>query len=169
MLGGLLLWAGLWALVTKLFAGHPHFWRHVRIVCAALLADTLLSGAGNLLAFSFSWESLARFNFLFSAPVIAAALSLHLLVAVPQRRKTVISIVVGITLLGMFAIMGSSWLQNKRLTNQLFMSAIFPPSWRLAATVPVDTLMRDAASIKQRLDARLKDGAEDENSEEEED
>lgn len=169
MLGALLLWAGLWALVTKLFAGHPHFWRHVRIVCAALLADTLLSGTGYLMAFAFSWESLARFNFLLSAPVTAAALSLHLLVMAPQRRKAVISIVVGITLLGTFAIMGSSWLQNKRLSNQLFMSAIFPPNWRLAATVPVDTLIRDAATIRQRLDERLKDGSEDENSEEEED
>ena len=56
-----------------------------------------------------------------------------------------------------------------RIPNQLFMSAIFPPSWRLAATVPVDTLIRDAATIRQRLDERLKDGSEDENSEEEED
>lgn len=167
VLGGLVLWAGLWALATKLFTGHQQFWRHVRIACGFSLIEPLVSGAGYLLAFVFSWESLAQFNLLLSASVIAAGITMHLLVIAPQRRRGLIAMVTGATLLVVLAIMGTHWQQNRRWTNQLYLSALFPPDWRMAATVPVDQWMREAASIRQRLDARLKDSEETQADEEE--
>ena len=161
LLGGLGVWAGLWSLATKLFTGHPQFWRHVRIACAFSLLEPVVTGSGYLLAFAFSWESLARFNFLLSIPVFAAGVSMHLLVVAPQRRRGLIAMVAGVTLLGVVAMMGTTWLQHKRASNQLYLSALFPPSWRLAPAVPVEQFMREAATIRQRLDERLKDRDED--------
>ncbi|MDP1962192.1 MAG: FHA domain-containing protein [Reyranella sp.] len=169
LLGGLGVWAGLWSLATKLFTGHPQFWRHVRIACAFSLLEPLVTGSGYLLAFAFSWESLARFNFLFSIPVIAAGVITHLLVIAPQRRRGLIAIVAGVALLGVGAMMGTTWLQNKRASNQLYLSALFPPGWRLVPTVPVDQFMREAATIRQRLDERLKAQDEDAPGDEDED
>jgi|CXWL01.1.fsa_nt_gi hypothetical protein len=157
LLGGLGVWAGLWSLATKLFTGHPQFWRHVRIACAFSLLEPLVSGSGYLLAFVFSWEALARFNFLLSIPVVATGVVTHLLVVAPQRRRGLIAMVAGVTVLGVVAMMGTTWLQHKRASNQLYLSALFPPSWRLAPTVPVDQFVREAGTIRQRLDARLKD------------
>ena len=57
--------------------------------------------------------------------------------------------------------MGTTWLQTKRLSNQVYLSALFPPSWRLAPAVPVSQFMQEAASIRQRLDERLKDRDDD--------
>jgi hypothetical protein len=98
LVAGLGVWAGLWSLATKLFTGHPQFWRHVRIACVFSLLEPLVTGSAYLLAFSFSWESLARFNFLFSALVFAAGVS-HLLViaAAPPRHD---GMVAGVTCLG---------------------------------------------------------------------
>lgn len=167
--GGLGVWAGMWSLATKLFTGHPQFWRHVRIACAFSLLEPLVSGSGYLLAFVFSWESLARFNFLLSIPVLAAGVIMHLLVIAPQRRRGLVAMVAGVTVLGVVAMMGTTWLQNKRATNQLYLSALFPPSWRVAPTVPVGQFMGEAASIRQRLDERLKDRDEDAPGDDEED
>ena len=169
LLGGLGVWAGLWSLATKLFTGHPQFWRHVRIACAFALLEPLVTGSGYLLAFAFSWESLARFNFLLGIPVLATGVITHLLVIAPQRRRGLIAIVAGVAVLGVVAMMGTNWLQNKRASNQLYLSALFPPGWRLAPTVPVDQFMREAATIRQRLDERLKAQDEDAPGDEEED
>jgi hypothetical protein len=160
LLGGLALWAGLWALATKLFTGRAQFWRHVRIVGVVSLVEPLVSGLGYLLAFVFSLESLSRFNFLLSAPVVAIGIAFQLLVIAPQRRRALVTTVVVTTLVVVLAFMGTNWLQNKRWTSQLYMSALFPPSWRLAPAVPVDQWMREAGAIRQRLDERLKDQSE---------
>lgn len=169
LLGGLVVWAGLWSLATKLFTGHPQFWRHVRIACVFSLLQPLATGGGYLLAFAFSWESLARFNFLLSIPVVAAGVIMHLLVIAPHRRRSLMAMVAGVALLGVVAMTGANWLQNKRASNQLYLSALFPPSWRLAPTVPVEAFMREAATIRQRLDDRLKDQDEDAPGDEDED
>lgn len=157
VLAALGVWAGMWALATKLFTGHPQFWRHVRIAATFSLIEPLVSVSGYLLAFMFSLESLARFNFLLSGPVLATGVFMHLVVISPQRRRALMAIMTAITILGIVATVGSNWLQNKRATNQLYMAALFPPSWRVASTVPVAQFMHEANSIRSRLDERLQD------------
>ena len=157
LMAGLLVWAGIWALATKLFSGHPQFWRHVRIACTFSLIEPLVSASGYWLAFVFSWESLARFNFLLSTPVLALGVFMHLAVISPQHRRALCATVATVMALGLAATMGSNWLQNKRATNQLYMSALFPPDWRLAPAVAVDQFILEAGSIRARLQERLDD------------
>lgn len=160
-LGSIALWAGVWALATKLFTGHLQFVRHVRIVCAVLLVDTVVSGLAYLLAFMFSWESLARYNGLLSAPVLGVGVFLQLMVITPQRRKGLAALLACTVLAVVLTWAGSNWQKNKRISNELYLSALFPPSWRFASAVPVDQLVLDAKSIEQRLDVRLKDAQDD--------
>jgi len=162
LMGGMAVWAGAWAFATKLFTGHMQFLKHVRIACGAMLADELVSGLAYLLAYMFSWESLARFNGFLSAPVLGAGIFLHLLVLTPQRRKGLMLFVAGAVLLVVLALVGSNWQKNKRVSNTLYLSALFPPSWRLANAVPLEQWMGEAQSIQQRLAKRLQDQADDE-------
>lgn len=161
LLGSIGLWAGVWALATKLFTGHLQFVRHVRIACSVLLVEALVSGLAYVLAFVFSWESLARYNGLLSAPVLGAGVFLQLMVIAPQWRKGWAALVVGTVLAVVLTWVGSNWQKNKRISNQLYLSALFPPSWRLASAVSVEKLVLEAKSIEQRLDVRLKDAQDD--------
>jgi hypothetical protein len=153
----LTVWTGVWALATKLFTGHTQFWWHMRIVCVFSLIEPVVSGFGYLLAFSFSWESLARFNFLLSAPVLAAGVFAQVLVIAPQRKRGLLILTITLTLLGLAAVMGNTWLQTKRATNELYMGTLLPPSWRMAPTVPVAQFMQEAQSLGAKLDKRLQD------------
>lgn len=153
----LFAWAGLWALATKLFTKHPQFWRHVRIACAFSLMEATVSASAYALAFAFSWESLARFNFVFTTSVLAAGVFTHIAVIAPQRRRALMATMAAVTALGLAATMGSNWLQNKRASNQLYLSALFPPNWRIAPTVPVAQFITEAGSIRARLQERLDD------------
>jgi hypothetical protein len=154
---GLALWAGLWALATKLFTGHLQFWRHIRIACFSSIAVQAVSTLAGLLAFMFSLESLARFEGLLLLLGAAAAIYVHLTVIVPQRRRGLAALVAGIAVLGTVALLGTNWLQNKRLSNKLYLSTIYPPSLRMAPAVPVPRFLEEAGSIRKRLDERLKD------------
>lgn len=161
LLGGVVLafavWAGLWALATKLFTGHLQFWRHVRIACFSSLAVQAVSTLAGLLAFMFSLESLSRFEGLMLLLGVAATIYVHLTVIAPQRRRGLAALMAGIAVLGTVALLGTTWLQNKRLSNKLYMSVIYPPSLRMAPAVPVPQFLEEAGSIRKRLDERLKD------------
>ena len=161
VLGGVVLavsvWAGLWALATKLFTGHLQFWRHVRIACFSSLAVQAVSTLAGLLAFMFSLESLARFEGLMLLLGAAAGIYVHLTVIAPQRRRGLAALVAGIAVLATVALLGTNWLQNKRLSNKLYLSTLYPPSLRVAPAVPVAQFLDEAGSIRKRLDERLKD------------
>ncbi|SFU78190.1 FHA domain-containing protein [Polaromonas sp. YR568] len=154
---GTAVWAGLWALATKLFTHRLQFWRHVRIACASALGIQLVSVLAGLLAFMFSLESLSRFEVQLTLLGAAVAIYLHLTVIVPQRRRGLAGLVAGVAVLGLVAMLGTNWLQNKRLSNKLYMSTIYPPALRMAPAVPVPQFLDEAGAIRERLAARLKD------------
>lgn len=168
-LAGLAGWAGLWALATKLFSGHPQFWRHVRIASLAYVASEVLVFFSQTVAFAFSWENLGRFGYVLLVLVAALGIYRHLLVVAPQPRRGLAIGVALVVVLGLPAMLGTQWLKNKRLSNQLYMAKLFPPSWRVAAPVPVATFMQEALDIEKRLAARLKDRPEEGTAESSED
>ena len=67
--------------------------------------------------------------------------------------------------LGLPAWMGVQWLNHARLSNQLYMSSLFPPSLRVAPAVPVPQFTQEAGALRERLDRRVK--ADDDNEDEE--
>jgi hypothetical protein len=160
-------WIGAWALAAKLFSGRLQFWRHARIASLAFVAATLVDAATRTLAFSFSWENLARFGFLAVLLTVAAALCRHLWVVVPTRRQGMAIGVAVAFLVGVPSILGAQWLRSQRLSTQLYMTTILPPDWRVAAAVLPTQFLQEAAGIEQRLAERLKRGADEDQAEDE--
>jgi hypothetical protein len=157
MLGAVAVWCTLWALASKVFSGHANFWQHVRIVSAVALLEAGVTGAAHLLAFMFSWEQLARLDFVFSAAILAAGIYRQLRVVSPLHQRGMRIAMASIFLFAMAAMLGNTWLQTKRLTSQRQLASLFPPALRLAPTVPVAQFVDESKALKQKLDARLKD------------
>lgn len=155
------VWAGLWALATKLFTGRTHFWTHVRIASISALVVETGAALASLAAFMFSLESLARFESLLHLLGVAVAVYFHLKVIAPHRQRAMAGLVASVALAGMMLMLGTTWLQSKRLSNRLYLSSIFPPSWRMAPAVPVRQFVEEAGGLRKRLDQRLKDGDSD--------
>mgnify|MGYP001106668484 FL=1 len=150
-------WSGLWAVANKMFAGRLQFWRHVRIACTVYLASEGLRLAANLAAFSFSLEALSQFASVLGVLVLAWALYAHLATVLPRRRVGLAWTVAAVVMLGVPAWLGAQWLNRMRLTNEMYMSSLFPPSLRVAPAAPVDQLLQDAEALRAKLDRRLKD------------
>lgn len=150
-------WSGLWAVANKMFAGRLQFWRHVRIACTVYLASEALRLVANLAAFSFSLEVLSQFASVLGVLVLAWALYAHLATVLPRRRVGLAWTVAAVVMLGVPAWLGAQWLNRMRLTNEMYMSSLFPPSLRVAPAAPVDQLLQDAEALRAKLDRRLKD------------
>ena len=150
-------WSGLWAVANKMFAGRLQFWRHVRIACTVYLASEGLRLVANLAAFSFSLEALSQFASVLGVLVLAWALYAHLATVLPRRRAGLAWTVAAVVALGVPAWLGAQWLNRMRLTNEMYMSSLFPPSLRVAPAAPVDQLLQDAEALRAKLDRRLKD------------
>lgn len=150
-------WSGLWAVANKMFAGRLQFWRHVRIACTVYLASEALRLVANLAAFSFSLEALSQFASVLGVLVLAWALYAHLATVLPRRRAGLAWTVAAVVALGVPAWLGAQWLNRMRLTNEMYMSSLFPPSLRVAPAAPVDQLLQDAEALRAKLDRRLKD------------
>ncbi|OYD51325.1 FHA domain-containing protein [Acidovorax kalamii] len=150
-------WSGLWAVANKMFAGRLQFWRHVRIACTVYLASEALRLVANLAAFSFSLEALSQFASVLGVLVLAWALYAHLATVLPRRRVGLAWTVAAVVALGLPAWLGAQWLNRMRLTNEMYMSSLFPPSLRVAPAAPVDQLLQDAEALRAKLDRRLKD------------
>ncbi len=150
-------WSGLWAVANKMFAGRLQFWRHVRIACTVYLASEGLRLVAHLAAFSFSLEALSQFASVLGVLVLAWALYAHLATVLPRRRVGLAWTVAAVVALGVPAWLGAQWLNRMRLTNEMYMSSLFPPSLRVAPAAPVDQLLQDAEALRAKLDRRLKD------------
>ena len=166
---GLAGWVGAWALATKLFSGQLQFWRHARIASLVFVVAGLLEAVSHLTAFSLSWENLSRFAYVLTILVVAAGVCAHLWVVAPTRRQGLAVGVLAAVLLGLPAMLATQWMRNQRLSNQLYMSVLFPPAWRLAEPVAPKQFLSEAASIEERLAKRLKRGEDDAEEDEDED
>ncbi len=151
------VWCGLWAVANKVFAGRLQFWCHVRIASVLYVAVEAIGGVSNLLAFSFSWESFARFDYLAFLVATAGGIYAHLAAVLPKRRTGLAWAVAAAVILGAPAWLGSQWLENMRLSSNLYMSSVFPPNLRVADAVPVSQFLQEAQSLRERLDRRLDD------------
>ena len=165
LLMGLGIWSGLWAVANKVFDGHLQFWRHVRIACTAYLVAEGVQLATSLAAFAFSWEALSHFAYLLMVLVLAGGLYAHLAVVLPRRRVGLAWTVAAVVALGVPAWLGAQWLDRMRLSNEFYMSSLFPPSLRAAPAVPVPQFLQETESLRGKLDRRLRDDGHTEDDE----
>lgn len=156
LLGVAVLWAGIWALATKLFTGYPQFWRHVRIVLASLVLVDVLIYLSTYLGFAFGWDLFSRYHNLAYVLALATGLYLQLRIVAVHRRTSMAVLVLALALA-----CGATMVWKERNQSAPYLAALYPPSWRVAAPVPVAQWLQEAGSLRQRLDARLLNDDED--------
>lgn len=162
LIGGL-AWCGAWAVLSKVFTRRAHFWWHVRVLVFAVVANYAISAAASLLAYSFSWAWATDYVAIALYAVGAALLYFHLLGIEPRHPERLRAAAVA-----MFcAAVGLHLWFNERSTDQLgdelYVSSLFPPAWRVARPVDSATFTQGLAPLQARLDKKAKKrGPEDE-------
>ena len=154
LFGGLLAWALGWSLMGKLFVGTTGFWRHVCIASVGIVAMTLVDQLLAICGFALSLPLLTRFDSLVAIVLLALVIGCHLRAATLVPSRTLALAMGALLVLGVGAKLGLQWQSQKRLGDQLYMSTILPPPWRLAPTVPVHDFMQGTNAMRQQLETR---------------
>jgi hypothetical protein len=154
-----LLWSGLWALVSRIFVGAARFPRHLAIASGAFLIYTIYTILAEALAFSLS--SGVIFGNVASGfwVVLGIACFLHLQVIAPTHAAVKAGILAVLVVAGIAAQIANHSEQLKNGAQPSIAETTFPPSFRLARAQSADQFFTAVSGLREKLDADRKAGA----------
>ena len=166
-LGAGLVWSGVWALANRLFGGHARLGRHLFILGCGLLALAAWTAISSVLAYAWSAEVFTRFGNHVSILIICVMIYYHVGTIRPHRRRAFLRTIGVMMALGSGVVLMSNLQTTGRLSDELYMSLLLPPSLRQSPNHSVDEFMGNAAKLKAEADAArktsIKDGDDDDN------
>jgi hypothetical protein len=157
--GVVAIWTLLWALASKLFHGSLDYMAHLRRALSYSLAWSALGLALPAAAFMTGWPWLSRVADAGGSALICALLLAHLTLVLPSQRRALMA---GFASLYLAGVGLNLWLNEQhqgRMFNELYVSTLLPPSFRLAQTVPPATLLQDVKATRAELDQLAKEGS----------
>jgi hypothetical protein len=162
-------WSGIWALFGKLFTGHARFGRHLFIASAGLAFLELWEHLSGLVAYAFSWEALLTFSVHPMIFICAVVLYFHFLTAgnkYPHRLKMYLA---ALAVLGSTITMTKAYQASNHLSDELYMSRIYPPAVRISADHSLDEFIADMETLKEKVDKERKVDTEKDNPDKDDD
>lgn len=165
VLGFAIGWSGIWALFSKLFTGHARFGRHLFIASAGLAFLELWEHVSGMTAYAFSLEFLTTFN---SHPVIficAIVLYFHMLTAGSKRPGRLKIALAALAILGSVITMTKAYQASNHLSDELYMSHIYPPAIRISRDHSLKEFMDGMQSLKEKVDKERKENPEKDSAE----
>jgi hypothetical protein len=157
VLGTMVVWAGGWALLNRLFAGRARFGRHFLIGAAGAVASFVLSLAMQLLAYAFSLEWATRFDTYLNLVLLSIVVYFHVATITPlsvsfARRFAVAFALLAIGLFGLYR-----YATQHQFGDSLYMTSIQWPAIRMVTPVSTDAFVKEIADLKSRADLRRND------------
>ena len=146
------VWCSAWALLSKTFTHQARFLWHVRVFLFAAIALFAVDTLPDLASFVFSVPWPADFAFIGTVAVAATALYFHLLAVEPARRRLLRWMTGAGAAAAVLMLLATHVQRTDRLGDELYMSHLFPPSWRLAKPVASAPFIDGLAQLKPLLD-----------------
>jgi pSer/pThr/pTyr-binding forkhead associated (FHA) protein len=152
ILGTILVWAGIWALVSRIFSGRSRFLHNlfIALVCAAALL--LYVELAKVAAFAWTLPSIGAYEYVAIWSIIAAACFFHLR-AIGHTRLWLKGTIVAMLLAAMIAVLALQQSEafsdsgRRQATRQLM-----PPSLRAVPLRDENAFFVDIARLKAKLD-----------------
>jgi hypothetical protein len=151
--GVLLVWVGIWALVSRLLAGRSQFLRNLAIALVALLVSLLYNEFAKYAAFGLTWPVPGDYEYAAIWSMLAAACFLHLRI-ISARGAFLKATIVTVALL---LAIGVQTLQRSEafsdLGRQTSARLLLPPAFRSVPLRTPDGFFASVADLRARLDA----------------
>lgn len=160
--GALMAWAGLWGLLTKLFAGRFVMLAHLRLALSALMLSALAGFVLPALGFMLDLPLLSRLRGPVNVVLVAWLLARHLAIVAPRLAPRMAGAMAVFALSVVGYQMASQWQRNDRLFGELYATMLLPPSLRLAAPEPVEQAVQRLKSLEAPLAERARQAREEE-------
>jgi Inner membrane component of T3SS, cytoplasmic domain len=154
-----LLWSGLWALISRIFGGAARFPRHLGIAAGAFLVYTIYTILAEALAFTLSSGTIAGNVTAGLWVVFGIACFLHLQVIAPTHAPIKAGIIAVLVVAGIAAQLANRFEQLRNGAQPSIAQTNFPPAFRLAHAESEDQFFAAVDSLREKLEADRKAGA----------
>jgi FHA domain len=155
------IWAGFWAILTRVFSGAAHFRRNLVIGLSGLLAFALYSELAYFTSFALTWRFATTYGYVGLMCILALTCFFHLREIGPTRLKLKGGMVAALLAL---AIGVQTLWQSEAFHDsgqQSFVVRLMPPMLRLAPVRDESRFFADIAQLKSKLDRDRSDALRD--------
>ena len=148
----ILVWAGIWALLSRIFSGRSRFLHNLFIALACAAALLLYVELVKVAAFAWTLPGIGAYEYVAIWSIIAAACFFHLR-AIGQTRLWLKGTIVAVLLVAMVAVLALQ--QSEAFSDsgrQQATRQLLPPSFRAVPLQDEDAFFGDIAGLKASLD-----------------
>jgi hypothetical protein len=150
--GMISLWAGVWAVVSRLNGKSSHFFAHLSLASLAVVALWFVDFAFDSAAYSLNLSLLYRYGYVLFAVCIGVLVWCHTRYIVRTRVGSAITTAIAFGI-AVFAMQATSYYtQRGGLAAGLTMNEIRPPGWRIANGSSIEEFFANSASLEKRAE-----------------
>jgi len=148
----LVLWTGLWAVLSRIFFGQARFGLQLRIAATACVALIFWDQISESASFAFAWREMSEYAGLGAWAVLAGACYGHLHAIGPRHMRAAMGLVLALIVAGAaLQYVGKS--ETRRLFGQrASLGDLRPPAFRLVPLASADDFFKRADAVKARVD-----------------
>lgn len=154
--GIMVIWVGIWALVSRIFAGRSHFARNLLIALSGFLASLIYNEIARYASFALTWPAPSTYEYAAAWLILAAVFFLHL----RQISATRLWLKGGVVAALLVVAIGIQSLQRSEAFSdsgrQNTARLLLPPAFRAVPLRTPDAFFSDVASLRTRLDSDRK-------------
>lgn len=157
-----LAWAGLWALLSRIFSGRSRFLRNLLITLAGALAIWIYSEIAQFVAYALTWPAPATYSFVTIWSIVAVMCFFHLMKIGPPRlwlKGSIIAALLAVAIAAQALQLSEAFFKSGRQNTTRL---LLPPSLRIAPLRDETAFFGEIAKLKSTIDAdRAKTGPDD--------
>jgi hypothetical protein len=152
----LVLWTGLWAVLSRVFFGQARFALQLRIATTACVALVLWDQFAASASFALAWRDLAEYTGFGAWAVLAGACYGHLHALGPRHMRAAMGLVVVLIVAGaLLQYIGKS--ETRKLVGQrASLGDLRPPAFRMVPLASADDFFKRAEDTRAKVDAARK-------------
>jgi hypothetical protein len=151
--GILLVWVGMWSLLSRILSGRSHFLRNLLIAMAGILAFSLYDELARFAGFAWTWSTASSYQYAAMWTILALVCFLHLREVGPTRLvlkgalvATLLAIVIAVQTLQQSEAFFDSGRENTA-------RRLLPPGFRLVPLRDENKFFGEIANLKAKLDS----------------
>lgn len=146
------LWSGLWALLSRLFFGQARFALQLRIALTGCVAFLAWDQAGEWLSYGLAWRALDEYASFGAWALLAALCYGHLLSIGPRRMPIAMGVLVALLAAGA-AIQYASQAETRRLVGEkATLGELKPPRLRIVAPATPAQFLQATDATRRAVD-----------------
>jgi len=148
----ILAWAGLWALLSRIFSGRSHFLVNLLVALAGILAFSVYNEFAEISSFAWTWSTASTYQYVVVWSILAAVCFFHLRAIGTTRlwlKGATVTIVIAIAIAAQ-TLQRSEAFSDSGRENATHL--LMPPSFRAVPFRDESAFFADIAGLRASLD-----------------